>query len=115
MNVSKEKIYNVLEMDLPEKDWLYEIKLQIPERSWTYADVKTFLQLFSEYEEYEYLPPTDTLHVTLQNTLLEITDTENISYYCNYEDFSVPHQWFESFIVAERTIAKEYNLSLIHI
>ena len=109
MNVSKERIYNVLQMDLPEKDWLYEIKLQIPERSWTYADVKTFLQLFSEYEEYEYLPPTDTLQVTLQNTLLEINQAENISYYCNYEDFSVPHQWFESFIVAERSIAKEYN------
>ena len=113
MNLSKEKMYDILKVDFPDKEWLYEIKLQLPERSWTYTDVKKFLATFSEFEEYDYLPAQDILQVSLQNTLLEIEGLENISQYCNNEDFSVPHRWFEHFEVSRRTVRKEYNYDFV--
>lgn len=113
MNISKEKIYDVITVDLPDKDWIYEINLEAPERAWTYTDVKRFMQLFNEYEEFEFIPSEDILQVALQNTVLEINGLQNISQYCQYEDFHTTHNWYELFEISQRTVTKQYNCNFI--
>jgi hypothetical protein len=119
MNISKEAIYNVFHLvqdQLPEKEWIWEVGFTNPDRVWTHVDVQDFVNTFSEYDEFTYFTHEETLHVKpIQGTItLEVVGLPNISMYCAMEDFQeVPHSWFEEDILIQQAIDKHYNLNML--
>jgi hypothetical protein len=119
MNISKEKVFNLFELQtsqLPDANWTWSIKLSYPDRSWTHADIKTFINTFSDYEEYEYYVENDDhLEVvsTQGNIKLVIQGIHNISKYCDREDFvDIPHEWSEEYELSQQYINNYFNLNL---
>jgi hypothetical protein len=118
MNVSKEKVFNILDAqekvvkDL--KEWAWEISLEQPKRSWTAKDIRTLQEKLSMYDDdLEFYRNDDILevHTTDENLILEIEGLSNIANYCDKEHFeNIPHTWLHIHEVNKAIINNHFNL-----
>ena len=118
MNVSKEKVFNILEAQEKTikdvKNWVWEVALEQPKRPWTMKEITLLQNKLSMYEELEFYRDDDILeiHTTEGNTVLQIKGLPNIAAYCAAEHFeNIPHEWFELHTLSNSSINGHYNLN----
>lgn len=110
MNISKEKVYDVLGIqlqDIPSENWKWVMRLDTPDRAWTQKDIGKFMEIFNNYEDFEMYREDDTLeiHTADGNMVLELVGLPVIAKYCENEHFqSLPHEWYEMFELSHATI-----------
>lgn len=116
MNISKEKVYDILhlqENDLPENHWSWEIALELPDRSWTSKDIQRLQNQITSYEDFEFYREDEILevHTTEGNLVLEVQSLPHIAKYCDAEHFeNIPHDWYEVSEMSHASIRNHYNV-----
>jgi hypothetical protein len=117
MNISKEKVYDVLHIqtqDIPETNWVWEISLQLPDRPWTQKDVEKLQDQLAGYEDFEYYKEDEVLevHTSEGNLILEIQGLLDISRYCDAEHFeNIPHTWHDIVELSHSSIKDHYMIN----
>jgi len=120
MNVSKEKVYDVLNDQLQyigddTSNWSWKIYFQDPSKPWSSKDIERFIKLFQNFEEFIYELNNDILEVeTVDGPLMLIIDSlQSISEYCQNDYFEVvSHKWIEKHILTTKEIEKHYDLNI---
>ena len=116
MNISKEKVYDVLNnqlQELQDDDWIWNISLNNPDRSFTLVDIENISKILDTYKDFVFEKEDDILEVsTLDgNLVLEIKGLPNISQYCNTENFKlIDHNWYDVSELSNVSIKKHYNM-----
>ena len=116
MNISKEKVYDVLNnqlQELQDDDWIWNISLINPDRSFTLVDIENISKILDTYKDFVFEKEDDILEVsTLDgNLVLEIKGLPNISQYCNTENFKlIDHNWYDVSELSNASIKKHYNM-----
>lgn len=116
MNISKEKVYNILFQQEPvPEEGIWELSLELPERPWTYKDVSTIQKKLEEYEDLEFYRDDDTLeiHTAEENMVLVIKGLPKITEYCNKEHFEgISDEWYSHREISTASIVNHFNLNM---
>ena len=117
MNVSREKVFNVLEQqqEFLGKDWNWKLYFNDTNRPWTSKDAERLIRYFQDFKDFDYEIKPELLEVaTLDGPLvLSIENIQAISDYCKNDYFEVvPHKWTEQHVLNETKIEKHYNVNI---
>lgn len=118
MNVSKEKVYNILldqEKSFPAEGGVWEVALELPDRSWTYKDINHIQMKLNEYEDFEFYREDDTLevHTAEENIVLVVKGLPKITQYCDKEHFEgVSDEWYSEKEISAMSITEHFNVNM---
>lgn len=121
MNVSKEKVFDVLneQQEYIDKDtlsWSWNVYFNEPMRVWTMKDTEILIKQLSHLNDFKYEIEDDILKVNTEtgNLTLVINNLNSIQEYCNNEFFeNVPHEWYEEHKLNEVRIFNHYPLNIV--
>lgn len=120
MNVSKEKVFDVLNgqqeyINIDTLSWSWNVYFNEPMRIWTMKDTEILIKQLSQLNDFNYELEDDTLEVKTDtgNLTLVIKSIKSIQEYCNNEYFeNIKHEWIEKHNLNDIHINNHYPLNI---